>query len=159
MSGERSDPGAAWDQLDDRIIAALPIPATPAVITPARKTIAAVTALEDYCTATIQGTRPGIRLGIPALDLATRGVHPGELWLDLGRTDSLKTMAYFARLLGLLERYPEMAWLVVNAELPAYQMVERLARMFLGVTQRELEALVRAESGRHLSTSLHRQAR
>ena len=109
----------------------------------ASRVISAVTALEQYCEATAAGTRPGIQIGIPALDRATNGLQPGELWLDQGRTDSLKTMAYCNRLLSLAHRYPDRAWLVANMEMPPLQMVERLARMRLGQTQRELEAEVK----------------
>ena len=109
-----------------------------------RRTITALSALEDYCHATIEGTRPGLQLGIPTIDRATNGLQPGELVLMQGRTDSLKTMTYLTLILDLLRRYPGCVWVVVNMEMPPHQMIERLARKYLGLTLSALQAAVKA---------------
>lgn len=131
------------DDLDDRAIATMPVPSGVVPVSALSRAVCGVTALEAFCNETIAGRRPGIPVGIPALDRATGGIQRGELWLDIGRTDSLKTMTYTSRLLWLLEHQPDLAWLVVNCEMPAAQMIERIARMHLGMTVRQLETAVK----------------
>jgi replicative DNA helicase len=106
--------------------------------------IATVSDVVAELVADVQGGEADrVCLGIPCLDHATRGLEPGELWGDLGRTDSLKTMTYLNRLRHLVTRYPEAAWLVANLEMPKRQMLRRLLRMELGATESQLEMAIR----------------
>jgi replicative DNA helicase len=84
-----------------------------------------------------------LRLGIPILDRATGGLEPGELWLDQGRTESLKTMAYLNRVHGLLKRYPDAVFVVANLEMPKRQTIRRVVRMDFGLTDDQLRDGVR----------------
>jgi replicative DNA helicase len=85
-----------------------------------------------------------LSLGIPALDRATNGLQAGEYWADLGRTDSLKTMAYLNRIRGFVERYPDAAFLIANLEMPKRQTLWRVLRMDAGLSDRALEQRIKS---------------
>lgn len=86
-------------------------------------------ALDELVASLAEGTHERLNIGIPLIDRATGGVEPGELFIDLGRTDSLKTMCYLNRLRSMAQRYPDRSWLVANLEMPRRQTLMRLLRM------------------------------
>lgn len=85
-------------------------------------------------------------LDIPRLDRATRGFEPGELVIALGRTASLKTMLLLNLLCSLVRRRPASAFLLAECEMPCPQLVRRAARMVYGVTDAQLDTMVKGES-------------
>ena len=83
-----------------------------------------------------------VSFGLKRLDRATRGVEPGELVIQLGRTASLKTMFQGHQLRGFVQRHPDAGCLVANLEMPRAQLVRRLLRMECNRTDHKLDAAI-----------------
>jgi predicted ATP-dependent serine protease len=61
---------------------------------------------------------PRLRIGIPRVDRATRGLQPGELLGILARTGSGKTLLTMAIVDEMVRQRPDAAVLVCNLEMP-----------------------------------------
>src|SRR5262249_37930381 len=80
--------------------------------------------------------------GIRQLDRATRGVEPGELVIELGRTASLKSMFQQCHLRALVRARPNSAFLAISMEMPAAQWVRRMLRQDSHRSDEQLDAAI-----------------
>jgi replicative DNA helicase len=85
-----------------------------------------------------------LRVGIPRIDRATRGVEPGELFFLLGRTASLKTMAALNILRFQVKTWERSAFLLVELEMPRAQLIRRLLRMEFNRSDELLDVAIKA---------------
>lgn len=80
-------------------------------------------------------------LGIPTLDNLLNGIHPGEVCGIMARPSVGKTMILGHMLRAIAER--ELGIVLFSLEMPAPQIVARLARSIYGYTRYELEDKMR----------------
>lgn len=81
---------------------------------------------------------PRLTTGFPTLDRAMRGMQGGECLTILARPACLKTQLSLNVVDHFLHHRPGAAYLMVNLEMPATQLVMRQARMFF----RQVEAVI-----------------
>jgi replicative DNA helicase len=89
---------------------------------------------------------PRLTTGFPTLDRAMRGIQPGEVLAILGRPGCLKTQLSLTVIDAMLAQRPAGAFLLVNLEMPASQLVMRQARMHFQKTEKAIEDALRRDA-------------
>jgi replicative DNA helicase len=79
----------------------------------------------------------GIQFGIPSLDLALGGLHPGELWVIAAQTSGGKSaLALQSALLSSRDR--GIATAIFSLEMDAHELIERMLAHAGNVSMRSL---------------------
>jgi replicative DNA helicase len=89
-----------------------------------------------------RGDADRLPFGLGRVDRATRGVEPGEFFVFLGRTASLKTMWMLNHIRHIVTKRNDLAVLLVELEMPREQLVRRVLRMEYNRTDDLLDSAI-----------------